>query len=194
MDQNNNNHSHNNSSNDAKDNVSQINSINTQPGIPVESAQKNEQNSPVKSPRDGGHGPTSPDNHFRYRKLQAILDRSLSSVIDSFKLEDMIAALPELARDIPDILKDTHQQLSNYIHNSANDDFSSIIMQYDIRHKFDELDDLIAQAKIRHHHAPSLTHTEYSTLNPDNAVKVRATRIKKQEIERLTKLVDEVSD
>ena len=59
----------------------------------------------------------SPRHRLRHQKLQAVLDRALTSVTDSFTLEDMYAALPELAKDIPEVLKDTHQQLCNYIHN-----------------------------------------------------------------------------
>ncbi|KAJ1678913.1 hypothetical protein EV182_003097, partial [Spiromyces aspiralis] len=93
--------------------------------------------------------------------------------------EDVHAALPQLSKDIPQVLDDTHRQLCSYICNSAQDDFSSIILQYDIKNKFDQLDDFIADAKARHQ-------------NPGRAVRARVMSIKNAEIERLSKLVEEM--
>ncbi|KAJ2891274.1 hypothetical protein IWW38_003695, partial [Coemansia aciculifera] len=85
----------------------------------------------------------------RYHKLLSVLDRSLASVVDTFQLKDLQAIFPDLAREIPQRLADSHEQISTYLRNSANADFQAILMQYDMANKLASLDGLVKDAVER---------------------------------------------
>ncbi|KAJ2340585.1 hypothetical protein GGF43_006380, partial [Coemansia sp. RSA 2618] len=90
-----------------------------------------------------------PVDSVRYHKLLSVLDRSLSAVVDTFKLEDLHEVFPDLAREIPGKLADSHEQISSYIRNSANADFQAILMQYEMSDKLASLDGLVKAAAER---------------------------------------------
>ncbi|KAJ1893741.1 hypothetical protein LPJ66_005580 [Kickxella alabastrina] len=119
---------------------------------------------------------------IRYIKLLSVLDRSLSSVVDAFKLEDLQAIFPDLAREIPEKLADTHEQISTYLRNSANSDFQAIMMQYDMPTKLASLDKLIVDADERE---ATPGYQAVPSLSPELINRSRAVAIKRKELERL---------
>ncbi|KAJ2556791.1 hypothetical protein EV175_001768 [Coemansia sp. RSA 1933] len=124
---------------------------------------------------------TSPDG-IRYHKLLSVIDRSLSSVVDTFKLEDLYAIFPGLAEEIPEKLADSHEQISSYLRNSANSDFQEILMQYDMANKLSTLDSLIKEA-IERKQTPD--GQSIPNMSPESINRSRAAAIKRAEIARL---------
>ncbi|KAJ2159784.1 hypothetical protein GGF46_002780 [Coemansia sp. RSA 552] len=138
---------------------------------------------------DGQSEKTAPDmpepqaaDGVRYHKLLSVLDRSLSSVVDTFKLEDLQEVFPGLAREIPEKLADSHEQISSYIRNSANADFQAILMQYDMDAKLTGLDRLVKDAAQR-----KLTSAQkpIPSLSPESINRSRSAAIKRAELARL---------
>ncbi|KAJ1949772.1 hypothetical protein EC988_004636 [Linderina pennispora] len=124
--------------------------------------------------------PQVPDS-VRYRKLLSVLDRSLSSVVDTFRLEDLQEIFPQLAKEIPTKLADSHEQISSYLRNSANGDFQAILMQYAMAGKLADLDNLVADAAKRWDAGVE----PVADLSPEAVNRSRAKAIKKRELERL---------
>ncbi|KAI8318378.1 hypothetical protein GQ54DRAFT_300436 [Martensiomyces pterosporus] len=118
----------------------------------------------------------------RYHKLLSVLDRSLSSVVDTFKLDDLKEIFPDLAQEIPGKLADSHDQISSYLRNSANADFQAILMQYDMANKLAGLDRLVSDATERKVAPDAQPIPEYS---PEAANRNRSVAIKRAELERL---------
>ncbi|KAJ2519136.1 hypothetical protein H4217_002889 [Coemansia sp. RSA 1939] len=118
----------------------------------------------------------------RYHKLLSVLDRSLSSVVDTFKLEDLYAIFPGLAEEIPEKLADSHEQISSYLRNSANSDFQEILMQYNMACRLSALDALIREAIERKQGSDGQS---VSSLSPESINRGRAAAIKRAEIARL---------
>ncbi|KAJ1834353.1 hypothetical protein LPJ73_007816, partial [Coemansia sp. RSA 2703] len=104
----------------------------------------------------------------RYHKLLSVLDRSLASVVDSFKLEELQAIFPDLAQQIPEKLADSYEQISSYLRNSANADFQAILMQYDMESKLVDLDRLVGEAIERKTAAAGEDKQLVSSMSPEN--------------------------
>ncbi|PIA18197.1 hypothetical protein COEREDRAFT_80101 [Coemansia reversa NRRL 1564] len=118
----------------------------------------------------------------RYHKLLSVLDRSLSSVVDTFKLEALQKVFPDLAREIPEKLADSHEQISSYIRNSAHSDFQAIIMQYEMSEKLSALDKLVKEAAERKLNSDE---KPIPSLTPESINRSRSTAIKRAELARL---------
>ncbi|KAJ2586750.1 hypothetical protein H4R99_008363 [Coemansia sp. RSA 1722] len=120
----------------------------------------------------------------RYHKLLSVLDRSLASVVDTFRLEDLQAIFPDLAQEIPEKLADSYEQISSYLRNSANADFQAILMQYDMANKLTALDKLVSEAAERKA-ASTSDDGPVSIMSPDTINRGRSAAIKRAELERL---------
>ncbi|KAJ2078576.1 hypothetical protein H4R24_004381 [Coemansia sp. RSA 988] len=118
----------------------------------------------------------------RYHKLLSVLDRSLSSVVDTFKLEVLQEVFSDLAREIPEKLADSHEQISSYIRNSAHSDFQAIIMQYEMGEKLSALDKLVKEAAERKMHSEE---KPIPSFTPESINRSRSTAIKRAELARL---------
>ncbi|KAJ1730537.1 hypothetical protein LPJ61_002962 [Coemansia biformis] len=118
----------------------------------------------------------------RYHKLLSVLDRSLSAVVGTLRLEDLQEVFPDLAREIPGKLADSHDQIGSYIKNSANSDFQAILMQYDMEAKLTGLDGLVKDAAER---KQTLQEKPIPSLSPESINRNRSVAIKRAELSRL---------
>ncbi|KAJ2319054.1 hypothetical protein IWW52_002192 [Coemansia sp. RSA 2704] len=136
-------------------------------------------------------GDTQSVDSVRYHKLLSVLDRSLSAVVDTFKLEDLSTVFPDLAREIPAKLADSHEQISTYIRNSANSDFQAILMQYEMAEKLASLDGLVKEAAER-----KLASEErpIPSLSPESINRNRSVAIKRAELARLKARLEQVKE
>ncbi|KAJ1723032.1 hypothetical protein LPJ53_002604 [Coemansia erecta] len=121
----------------------------------------------------------------RYHKLLSVLDRSLASVVDSFKLEELQAIFPDLAQQIPEKLADSYEQISSYLRNSANADFQAILMQYDMAIKLAGLDKLVGEAIERKAAASNDGKQPITSMSPETINRGRSAAIKQVELERV---------
>ncbi|KAJ2781868.1 hypothetical protein GGI15_003087 [Coemansia interrupta] len=128
----------------------------------------------------------------RYHKLLSVLDRSLASVVDSFKLEELQAIFPDLAQQIPEKLADSYEQISSYLRNSANADFQAILMQYDMANKLADLDRLVSEAIERKAAASSEDKQPVSSMSPETINRGRSVAIKQAELKRLEAKLDQM--
>ncbi|KAJ2539342.1 hypothetical protein GGF49_005290 [Coemansia sp. RSA 1853] len=127
----------------------------------------------------------------RYHKLLSVLDRSLSAVVDTFKLDDLRIVFPDLAREIPGKLADSHEQISSYIRNSANSDFQAILMQYEMSDKLASLDTLVKEAAER---MLASEERPIPSLSPESINRNRSAAIKRAELTRLKAQLELVKD
>ncbi|KAJ2028420.1 hypothetical protein GGI03_005629 [Coemansia sp. RSA 2337] len=127
----------------------------------------------------------------RYHKLLSVLDRSLASVVDTFQLNDLQAIFPDLAREIPQKLAASHEQISSYLRNSANADFQTILMQYDMANKLADLDGLVRDAVERKQMS---SERPVSSMTPDAINRSRSVAIKRAELARLKDKLAQVQD
>ncbi|KAJ2741077.1 hypothetical protein GGI20_005437 [Coemansia sp. BCRC 34301] len=118
----------------------------------------------------------------RYHKLLSVLDRSLASVVDTFQLNDLQSIFPDLAREIPQKLADSHEQISSYLRNSANADFQAILMQYDMANKLADLNRLVKDALERKQVSDE---RPIPCMTPDAINRSRSVAIKRAELVRL---------
>lgn len=133
------------------------------------------------------------DGGVRYHKLLSVLDRSLSSVVDTFKLEDLREIFPDLADEIPQKLSESHEQISSYLRNSTNADFQAILMQYDMATKLTALDTLVREAAERKQNKQSNRNTNENSsdnssllaISPESINRGRSVAIKRAELTRL---------
>ncbi|KAI9506717.1 hypothetical protein GGI25_005043 [Coemansia spiralis] len=131
-------------------------------------------------------GVASSVDGVRYHKLLSVIDRSLSSVVDTFKLSDLHDIFPDLAKEIPEKLADSHEQISSYLRNSANADFQEILMQYNMAGKLSNLDSLIKDAIER---KQTYDGKPIPSMTPESVNRSRSAAIKRAELARLkTKL------
>ncbi|KAJ2722247.1 hypothetical protein GGI07_003454 [Coemansia sp. Benny D115] len=143
---------------------------------------------------------TEPEPHIsegvRYHKLLSVLDRSLSSVVDTFKLEDIRTIFPSLAQEIPEKLAESHEQISSYLRNSTNADFQSIIMQYDMAKKLASLDRLVGEAVERRAASsnPDHEHVSPNTMTPESINRSRSAAIKRAELARLESKLAQIKE
>ncbi|KAJ2001400.1 hypothetical protein GGI04_003264 [Coemansia thaxteri] len=127
----------------------------------------------------------------RYHKLLSVLDRSLASVVDTFQLDDIRAIFPDLAREIPEKLADSHEQISSYLRNSANSDFQAILIQYDMANKLSELDGLVKDAMERKQLASEQPSPH---ITPEAINRSRSVAIKRAELARLKDKLSQLKD
>ncbi|PVV00437.1 hypothetical protein BB560_005179 [Smittium megazygosporum] len=93
-------------------------------------------------------GQKSPKS-LRLQKLQTTLDRSLGLVGEDFSFDMMKKTFPELSAELGDRFRDFYNQLYSLLINTTQDDFSSILIEYDMEKKCAELDKLVFEAKQR---------------------------------------------
>ncbi|KAJ2760250.1 hypothetical protein IWQ56_003977 [Coemansia nantahalensis] len=127
----------------------------------------------------------------RHHKLLSVLDRSLSAVVGTLSLEALQEVFPDLAREIPGKLADSHDQLGSYIRNSANADFQAILMQYDMEAKLTGLDGLVKDAATR---KQTLSDKPIPSLSPESINRNRSAAIKRAELARLRARLAQVKE
>ncbi|PVU91438.1 hypothetical protein BB559_004132 [Furculomyces boomerangus] len=123
---------------------------------------------------------------LRMKKLQNTLDRSLMMVAEDFSYEKLQSIFPELARELGDKFRQFYDQLYALLINSTQDDFSAVLVEFDIETKFKLLEDIVSKAKER----ALLGIEKNEVLMPEQEIRSRISTFQK---ESLAKLLSELS-
>ncbi|KAJ1970883.1 oligosaccharyl transferase glycoprotein complex, beta subunit [Dimargaris xerosporica] len=123
------------------------------------------------------HGP-------RMRKLCLLLDKSLTTTVDSLTYERLAECFPYLAQESPQLLRTAQEQISQFMRATVENAFQTIAQQRQLVEKLNQLDQLIEKAR-----ASSTNETtrplQYSCIDPETAVRARTMKLKQAELAQL---------